>query len=98
MPCKLRYSLTAPIAIMLIAAFAGGPAQSQKWSAKAGSLSNRPMLNQSNQPKSYIGRNDGYVQQIPSYGSTKGLATKQGSKPATQLPTSYNVKLPRRVD
>jgi len=96
MPCKLRYSLAALAAIVIVAICTSGFAGPR--STNAGALGNRPVLNQSNQPKSYIGRNDGYVQQIPSYGSTKGLATKQGSKPVTQLPTSYNVKLPRRVD
>jgi hypothetical protein len=89
----LRCSFAALTAIALIAVFAGGSAQAQKWSVQAGSLSNRPMLNYSNQSKALVGRNDGYVQQSTQGGtrqSLQGRTTKKGSDairstPAVQL-------------
>jgi hypothetical protein len=69
-PRKLRYSLTALTAMALVAASASSSAQAQ---AKKTNM--RPWTTTHDSNRS-IGRNDGYVQQIPSNKATKGLATK----------------------
>jgi hypothetical protein len=38
------------------------------------------------------------LQQGSSNNATKGLAAKKGANPATQLPSSYKLNLPRRAD
>jgi hypothetical protein len=74
MLCKLRYSLTALAAIALVAASWSISAQAAQriWSTNAGSISTRPHINYSKQPKGYIGRNDGYVQQSTSTAKPAG--------------------------
>jgi len=87
MPRKLRYSLTALAAIALVAASLNSSAQAAQWSTNAGSISTRPHINYSKQPKGYIGRNDGYVQQGSSNNASKGLAAKgKGSQPVRATP------------
>src|SRR5262245_59375832 len=98
MPRKLHYSLIPVVAIALVAPSAISSAGSPKprWSTNVSSgISTRPVSNQSNQPKGYIGRNDGYVQQSTQGGTRQTLQRRTTKKPSDGVRATPAVQLYR---
>jgi hypothetical protein len=94
MPRKLHYSLIPVVAIALVAPSTISSAK-PRWATNTSSgISVRPVSStQSKQPKGYIGRNDGYVQQSTQGGTRQSLQGRTTGKGSDAIRSTPAVKL-----